>query len=440
MTSAQIPGSVAMPRLSDGMEDGTIIAWLIEDGASVEEGEDLVEIETDKATAVYPAPSSGTLRRLVQENQAVVVGEPIATIGGALASDQDNAEGDAAGVAAKVSGAAPMPSASAQPNEGEATKAPIATNGSGRLQASPLARRRAQAAGIDLDSVVGTGLRGRITQADVARYVNGLRVSVSETSSTGGTDRAASSSDDRRVAVPADDAVRPLNRAQVIVARRMSEAKATIPDFQTTVEIEMDECLRLRTSLRQLESGGTVPSYNDMAIRASALALAQHHIINSSFQGDSVRVHGDVNIGMAVAADSRLVVPVITNADRRDLIQIAAETRRLAESVRAETVSPAELSGATFTVSNLGMLGVDEFTAIVTPGQAAILSVGSVVPRVVVRDGEITTRSIMRATLSADHRIIYGADAARFLATVKRLLELPVALLTASVVGSNADG
>jgi pyruvate dehydrogenase E2 component (dihydrolipoamide acetyltransferase) len=436
MNSAQIASTVSMPRLSDGMEDGTIIAWLIEDGASVEEGDDLVEIETDKATAVYPAPSSGTLRRLVQANQNVVVGQPIATIGGGLVSRPESSDSDAAAVGAEIARSASTSSAAARPNRAAATKAPVATSGTGgRLQASPLARRRAQAAGIHLESVVGTGLRGRITQADVERYANDSTAAVSPPRPTDETHPMASPNADPRSSATVDDAWHPLTRAQVVVARRMADAKATIPDFYTTVEIEMDECLRLRTSLRQLESNGAVPSYNDMVIRACALALREHHIVNASYQGDSVKVHRNVNIGMAVAAESRLVVPVITNADRRDLIQIAAETRRLAESVRAETVTPAQLSGATFTVSNLGMLGVDEFTAIITVGQAAILSVGAVVPRVVVRDGEITARSIIRATLSADHRIIYGADAARFLATVKRLLEIPVALLSGTALG-----
>jgi pyruvate dehydrogenase E2 component (dihydrolipoamide acetyltransferase) len=217
----------------------------------------------------------------------------------------------------------------------------------------------------------------------------------------------------------------------MVVVRRMTQAKATIPDFQVSVEIDMEGCRDLRSSLTQLELDGPVPSYNDMVIKACAGALRTHPRVNSSYRDDAIELHETISVGMAVAADDRLLVATVRQADVLGLSQIAAETRRLAAGVRDETITPAELSGASFTVSNLGMLGVDDFTAVINPPQAAILAVGAVAPRPVVRDGELVARTTMRATLSADHRVLYGADAAAFLATVKNLLEQPVRLLLA---------
>jgi pyruvate dehydrogenase E2 component (dihydrolipoamide acetyltransferase) len=217
----------------------------------------------------------------------------------------------------------------------------------------------------------------------------------------------------------------------MVVLRRMTQAKATIPDFQVSVEIDMEGCRDLRSSLTQLELDGPVPSYNDMVIKACAGALRTHPRVNSSYRDDAIELHETISVGMAVAAADRLLVATVRQADVLGLSQIAAETRRLAARVRDETITPAELSGASFTVSNLGMLGVDDFTAVINPPQAAILAVGAVAPRPVVRDGELVARTTMRATLSADHRVLYGADAAAFLATVKNLLEQPVRLLLA---------
>jgi pyruvate dehydrogenase E2 component (dihydrolipoamide acetyltransferase) len=215
----------------------------------------------------------------------------------------------------------------------------------------------------------------------------------------------------------------------------MAQAKSTIPDFQVSVEIDMEGCRELRTSLTQLELEGPVPSYNDMVIKACAGALRKHPRVNGSYRDEAIELHESVNVGMAVAADQRLLVATVKHADDLNLKEIAAETRRLAARVRDETIMPAELSGATFTVSNLGMLGVDDFTAVINPPQAAILAVGAVTPRAVVRNGELVARTTMRATLSADHRVLYGADAAAFLATVKSLLEQPLLLLLGNDLG-----
>lgn len=384
MTATTSETVITMPRLSDGMEDGTIVAWLVAEGEPVGVGADLVEIETDKATAVYQAPFGGVLRRLLQEGETAAVGAAIADLGGSGGQSQS------------------------------------------RRKASPLARRRAAEAGIDLQTVAGSGPRGQIRRRDVEAHVpeaggdHGTPAGVTATAPEPEPDDAITG---RRV---------PLSRSQMVVVRRMAQAKSTIPDFQVSVEIDMEGCRELRSSLSELGRDGPVPSYNDMVIKACAGALHTHPKVNSSYGADAIELHDEVNVGMAVAADERLLVATVKQADVLSLHEIAAETRRLAARVRDETITPAELSGATFTVSNLGMLGVDDFTAVINPPQAAILAVGAVAPRAVVRDGELVARTTMRATLSADHRVLYGADGARFLATVKSLLEQPLALLLAS--------
>lgn len=454
-----------MPRLSDAMEEGTIVAWLVDDGQPVAAGEDLVEIETDKATVTYQAPVGGLLTRLLQEGETAPVGKAIADLGDpATRSAPGTPAPDGAG-----SGRAPATTPAADRRDHAAR--PGSGRGS-RPKASPLAKRRAAEAGVDLQDVSGSGPRGQIKRRDVeahlasARQSNG-RVEVSPVArrhareagldlagvrGTGPRGRirladvlsrldAAPDGDDTTPlvtdAVPAttrtfsgpEGVVAELSRSQMVVARRMAQAKSTIPDFQVSVEIDMEACRELRASLKQLGDEMPVPSYNDMVIKACAGALRRHPRVNSSYRDEAIELHASVNIGMAVAAGERLLVATVRQADALDLRQIAEETRRLAGRVRDETITPAELSSATFTVSNLGMLGVEDFTAVINPPQVAILAVGSVTPRAVVRDGELVARTTMKATLSADHRVVYGADAAAFLGTVKRMLEQPLLLL-----------
>jgi pyruvate dehydrogenase E2 component (dihydrolipoamide acetyltransferase) len=223
-----------------------------------------------------------------------------------------------------------------------------------------------------------------------------------------------------------DVTVQELTRTQQLIARRMAESKATVPDFTLRTEIDMEACVRLRADLKAL--GGDVPSYNDMVVRAGALALREFPRANGSYRDGRFELHSRVNVGVAVAAQDSLVVPTVFDADRKSLREIARETRALAERVRAGTVTPPELSGGTFTVSNLGMYGVTDFTAVINPPQAAILAVGALAQRPVVRDGALVARHTMGATLVCDHRILYGADAAEFLARIRALLEQPLAL------------
>jgi pyruvate dehydrogenase E2 component (dihydrolipoamide acetyltransferase) len=306
--------------------------------------------------------------------------------------------------------------------------------GGPRVKASPLARRIASREGIDLGAIAGTGPGGRIVKADV----------------TGGTPSAPAepgASDVSAVPLAADgppaavpDAVATakgtttqveLNRLQQAVARRMAESKATIPDFTMALDVDMDACVAMRSELKRLAAQGTesAPTYNDMVVKACALALREHPKANGSYRDGKLMLYSRVNVGVAVAANGALVVPTVFDADSKALGEIARETRALAERVRSATITPPELGGGTFTVSNLGMFGIRSFTAIINPPQAAIMSVGALESRAVVsEDGEIVARQMLTLTLVCDHRILYGAEAAQFLARVRELLQTPAAL------------
>jgi pyruvate dehydrogenase E2 component (dihydrolipoamide acetyltransferase) len=284
------------------------------------------------------------------------------------------------------------------------------------VKASPLARRIAAERSIDLHGLSGTGPGGRIVKADVE--------------AAAGSDRAAAS--ERATTAKGETTEVELSRTQQTIARRMAESKATIPHFALQTDIDMEECVALRAELKRL-GRADAPTYNDMVVKACALALREHPRANSSYRDGRLQLHSRVNVGVAVATESQpaggaLIVPSVFDTDVKALGEIARETRALAARVRDGSITPPELGGGTFTVSNLGMFGVDAFTAIINPPQAAILSVGAVEPRPVVHEGEIVARQQMTVTLACDHRILYGADAARFLARIRELLEGPAAL------------
>jgi pyruvate dehydrogenase E2 component (dihydrolipoamide acetyltransferase) len=400
---------IAMPRLSDSMEEGTIVRWLIEDGQPVTRGQELVEIETDKATIVHVAEADGVLEIVAAEGTTLAVGEPIARVGGAGASTHANGNG-------KVS--APEP-------------APVQTAPVGAL-ATPLARRAARVHAVELGAVVGTGPRGRITRADVLMAEGvGLAEPRRAEVRTASAARTAPAPDTAAPSVAGAKGettrIEP-SRLQRLVARRMAESKATIPHFQVQTEVAMDAAIALRTELKTSVDGDAVPSLNDLIVKACALALRQHPAANGSYVDGGFELHGRVNIGVAVAAEDALVVPVVKDADTKSLGSIARETRRLAERVRTGEISPPELSGGTFTVSNLGMFGMTAITPVISPPQAAILGVGALRETLARVDGEIVDRTLMTLTLSCDHRILYGADAAWLLADVRTLLETPLGL------------
>jgi pyruvate dehydrogenase E2 component (dihydrolipoamide acetyltransferase) len=406
-----------MPRLSDSMEEGTIIKWLKQPGDEVRVGDPLADIETDKATVTYEADETGFVQIVAAEGATLQIGATIAR----LLDSADAAKAQAAPAADPVPS---PPTAPAEPARGE--RAPLsgavpvsaAPPTTGRVKASPVARRIAGELGVALESIAGSGPDGRIVKADVLAASEGVPAVA------GGPAPSAGDA----VGAKGEVVVSEPTRTQALIARRMASAKATIPEFQVTVEVDADPALELREQLRNTAS--PLPSVNDLIVKACALALRAHPNVNAAYVDGHFERYSRINIGVAVASEGALVVPTVFDADRRSLIEIAAQTRRLATQVRDGSVAPADLSGGTFTVSNLGMLGVARFTAVINPPQAAILAVGAASPRPVVRaDGSIVVRRIMEMTLSADHRIVYGADAAEFLQTVRKRLERPAVLL-----------
>ncbi|HZV74930.1 MAG TPA: dihydrolipoamide acetyltransferase family protein [Conexibacter sp.] len=416
--------TIAMPRLSDSMEEGTILQWLVEHGAEVREGEDLIEVETDKATITHPAQAGGVVHHVVVAGETIAVGAPIAHIlaAGESAPDAGEAALAAAVIAPAASEAGPASgepahaAASAAPASGEPARSatPVAADGQppdARVKASPLARRVARELGVPLETVRGSGPNGRVVRADVQAAATAV---TAQTASGNG-------------AAPAAATVVELTRMQQTIARRMSEAKATIPDFQVRTEVDVTELVELRG---RLKAASVATSVNDFVVRACAVALTRHPRANGSFRDGAFQLHAAVNVGVAVAGPDLLVVPVIRDADRKPIVQIGEETRTLAGRVREGTITPPELAGGTFTVSNLGMFGVTSFTAVVNPGQAAILAVGAARERLALAGGQVQARQALELSLSCDHRILYGADAAAFLADVRGLLEAPLTLLT----------
>jgi pyruvate dehydrogenase E2 component (dihydrolipoamide acetyltransferase) len=424
---------VLMPRLSDSMAEGTILTWLAADGDDIVEGQELVEVETDKATMTQLSEASGVLSIVVAEGTTVAVGEVIARLQPAgvptSAAEERTTGGDDAATAEPEPGPVPVSSVPAPSGNGHA-----AGNGTS-VPATPMARRIAGAHGIDLASLAGSGPRGRVVRADVIAAAG-----LSEAAPAGAgavRDPAPAAAAPPAGAAPAAASGRggservALSRLQQLVARRMAEAKATIPEFQVQTEVEMTAAVAFRAQLKELAAsqGLPAPSLNDLIVKTCALCLRRHPRANGSYVDGAFELHDRVNVGVAVAAEDALVVPVIHDADSKTLGQIASESRGLAESVRAGTITPPELSGATFTVSNLGMYGMTAITPVINPPQAAILGVGAI-RDVLARDadGAIVDRKLLSLTLSCDHRILYGADAAKFLAAIKQLLESPVSL------------
>jgi pyruvate dehydrogenase E2 component (dihydrolipoamide acetyltransferase) len=423
---------IMMPSLSDSMQEGTILSWLREDGEQVAVGDELVEIETDKATMTYESPAEGILRIVAGVGETLPVGAPIAQLGDETAHPADEAPASDSERVSPAQGAKPAPSPTVHGNADG--------NGSAgaTVLATPLARRMATVHGVDLDTLEGTGPRGRITRADVAASagiedeVAHPARSAADSAPTATTTTATTAAGPAPAAAAADNghATQDLTRVQQLIARRMSEAKATIPEFQVQTEADIGALLDLRAQLKdQPEPPALMPSLNDFIVKACALALRRHPRANGSYRDGRFELHEHVNIGIAVAAPDALVVPTITDADTCSVGAIAREARRLAGAVRDGSVTPRDLSGATFSVSNLGMYGMTAITPVINPPQAAILGVGAARAVPALRDGELVERQLMTLTLSCDHRILYGADAAEFLSDIRRNLESPLTLL-----------
>jgi pyruvate dehydrogenase E2 component (dihydrolipoamide acetyltransferase) len=402
------------------MEEGTILQWLKSVGDDVALGDELVEIETDKANMAYESDVAGTLTEIVaEEGETLPIGATIARVGeGGETPKKGKKEQKAPEVAAPAAVEAPPEPA-----------APSATDG--RLKASPVARRIAQERGLDLSKLHGSGPGGRIVKADV----EGAASSAGGTGVGGVEDVPARSAPPTPVTGPAVETakgevrIEELSKLQATIARRMAESKATAPHFYLQAEVDMSRAVEARARIKAAAGeGDVVPSFNDMVVKACALALREHPRANGAYRDGRFALYSRVNVGVAVAARDALVVPTVFDADRKGLRQIAGESRALAQRVRDGQITPPELSGATFTVSNLGMYGIDSFSAVINPPQAGILAVSAIKERPVARDGELATAHLMHINLACDHRILYGAEGAEFLARIRTLLEEPLAL------------
>jgi len=421
---------IVMPRLSDSMEEGTILHWLKSAGDQVSLGEELVEIETDKANMVYEAPADGNLIEiLAQEGDTLPIGQVIARVG--EAGEKPSGDGAAAKREPEAAVDAPAEVAvEAAPTEASAAAAPT---GDGRVKASPLARRIATEKGLDLAAVSGSGPGGRIVKADVERAIAAGPVPAAAVEppapSPAGPAEPTPGARERPETAKGTVAYEDLTKLQQTVARRMAESKATAPHFQLSAEIDMSRAVAARARIKaDAQENEVVPSFNDMVVKACAIGLREHPRANGAYRDGRLELYSRINVGVAVAARDALVVPTIFDADLKGLRQIASEARALAQRVRDGTVTPPELSGGTFTVSNLGMYGISNFQAVINPPQAGILAVGAITETPVVRDGEITIAHLMGVTLACDHRVLYGADGAVFLGRVRALLEEPLGL------------
>ncbi|MFT4061540.1 MAG: pyruvate dehydrogenase complex dihydrolipoamide acetyltransferase [Edaphocola sp.] len=417
---------VRMPLLSDTMKEGKIVAWLKKVGDKVKSDDVLAEVETDKATMEVMGYADGVLLYVgVEAGSAAKVNDIIAIVGkegtdvsAYLDEDDDDAAETAAPDETKQASAAPTPK-----KEATAPPAPETTAGSssedGRFKASPLARKIAQDKGIALSQLAGSGEGGRIIKRDIDNF-------------TPKAAPAASAATAAAVAkfVPAGTegyTDKPNSQMRKVVASRLSESKFSAPHFYLRSSVKMDKAIEARAAMNQISP--VKISFNDFIIKASAMALRKHPAINSSWMGDFIRENHHIGIGTAVAIEDGLIVPVIKFADQKSVSQISAEAGELIKKARNKKLQPAEFTGNTFTISNLGMMDIDDFTAIINPPDSCILAVGKIEPTPVVEDGQIVVRSILRLTLSCDHRVVDGAVGAAFLQTLKTYLENPVTML-----------
>jgi pyruvate dehydrogenase E2 component (dihydrolipoamide acetyltransferase) len=431
---------VYMEALSPTMEEGTLVSWLKNEGDEVKEGDVLAEVETDKATMELAARGAGVLRkRFIGEGDTAEVGKMIAIVAG---EDEDisDLEGDVAGGGSPEAEAGKdevqakaqepeedeeetreeRPAGARQKEEPEQEAQPA--RGDGRVKASPLARRLADEAGVDLGGIKGSGPGGRIIKRDIEAAAEGGAPAKEE----------AAPAEVPSFEVEEGEAYRDVKLTQMrkTIAKRLTQSIGPVPHFFLTREVDMGQAMSLRKRINaRYEEKGIKVSPNDLIIRAVAAALKKHPMVNAAWTGEAIRQHGVVHIGVAVAVEEGLITPVIRHADKKGVTQIAQEVRELAGRARDKKLKPEEYTGSTFSISNLGMFGIEEFTAVINPPEAAILAVGTVQEKPVVVDGEVTVRPRMRITLSCDHRVIDGATGAQFLQTLVDNLEDPMMML-----------
>jgi pyruvate dehydrogenase E2 component (dihydrolipoamide acetyltransferase) len=423
VTNAKV---VTMPKMSDTMEEGVIANWLKKVGDVLKPGDIIAEVETDKATMELENYEKGTLLYLATENGGSVPVDGLLYVIGEAGANYE------ALVAQFKGGGASTPVKTEE-------KTTIATNGqakteekteiivetaNGRIKVSPLAKKLAQDKGINLSQVKGTGEGGRIVKKDIESFVPSAKPS--ETTTKTETKTAVASSTVSFGQESFEEI--PVTQMRKTIAKRLAESKFTAPHFYLTMEINMDEAMKSREQINAMIAPNKI-SFNDMVVKAAAIALRQHPAVNSSWLGDKIRINHHVHIGIAVAVDEGLLVPVVRFADQKTLTQISAETKDLAGKAKNKKLQPADWAGNTFSISNLGMFGIDEFTAIINPPDACILAVGAIKQTGVVKDGQLVIGNVMKVTLSCDHRVVDGASGAAFLKTLKDLLEAPVRML-----------
>ena len=440
---------VRMPKMSDTMTEGTIAAWLKNVGDKVKSGDILAEVETDKATMELENYEDGTLLYTGPKAGEAVAVDGILAIIGEEGADIQALLGGQSGAAAAPAAApaeAPKPAEAAAPAAPAAPTAPIVAPAtpSGRILASPLAKSIAKEKGINLTQVVGSGDNGRIVQRDVENFQPSAAAAPQVAPAAEAAPAAPVAVAPSAAPAPAVSAApqaapsapvqssdtytdTPVSQMRKVIAKRLSESLFTAPHFYLTMEINMDKAIEARVKLNELSP--VKLSFNDLVLKSAAVALRQHPAVNSSWLGDKIRQNKLINIGVAVAVDEGLLVPVIRNADQKGLSQIATEVKELAGKAKSKKLQPAEWEGSTFTISNLGMFGIDEFTAIINPPDACILAVGGIKQTPIVKDGQIMVGNIMKVTLSCDHRVVDGATGAAFLQTLKGLLEDPMRML-----------
>ncbi|MGH7671555.1 MAG: dihydrolipoamide acetyltransferase family protein [Gemmatimonadales bacterium] len=409
---------VYMEALSPTMEEGRLVKWTKREGDAVKAGDTLAEVETDKAVMELVARADGQLIKVeVSEGSTVPVGNVVAYIG----VPGEAVEGASAAAPAKPSGSGMRDAgsvAAAPPPAALATPAPAAA--ASRVKASPLAKRIAKESGLDLKLVQGSGPGGRVVKRDLEGAASAAAPAVP-------VPRPASPVPVARTGAPYDDV--PLTQIRKTIAKRLATSLGPVPHFFLTTDVDMERAADARAALnRQLGDQGKV-SFNDIIIKAVALALAKHRACNAWFQEDHIRYWNEVHLGMAVAVEDGLITPVIRHADVKSLAQIGDEARDLAQKARNRRLKPEEYTGSTFSVSNLGMFDIDEFTAVINPPEAGIVAVGAIVPKPVAHEGQVAVRRRLRLTMSCDHRVIDGATGAQFLKTLKQMLENPLAML-----------
>ncbi len=450
-----MPKTITMPALSPTMTEGTLASWSVKEGDTVAAGDVIAEIETDKATMEVEAVDEGRIARILVPagSENVAVNTPIAIL---LEEDEDESAlegftpaaagdgGDSANEAAGTPPAATPPAVAPSAPPSPVPSAPASahpvvaasqTTGGQRIFASPLARRMAEQAGLDLAAIRGSGPNGRIVKRDIEAALAAGKAAPAAAApapaeAVAATAPAAPTVPATGEAAPLTDDYEevPLNNMRKTIARRLSESKQTVPHFYLSVDVELDKLLALRKDLNSRSDDYRI-SVNDFIVRASALALRKNPDVNAQWTGTAILRRRKVDISVAVAIEGGLITPIVRDADRKGLAEIANETKDLAARAREGKLMPEEYQGGTFSISNLGMFGIDEFIAVINPPQAAILAVGQGAQKPVVRDGAVAVATVMTCTLSCDHRVFGGAEGAKFLQTFKGLIEDPVTML-----------